>query len=88
MKEVVQTQYNKQLMSDYLKMEARRNSAELYLTTERDKSKELMATIKMLREEKEALVLVLVGLQQKYGIGANPDVVNILGGGVWKKNRQ
>ena len=80
--------YNEQLMEDYKKMKARRNSAEIYLNEERAKSRELMATIKMLREEKEALVLVLVGLQQKYGVGANQDVVNVLGGGVWEKNRQ
>ena len=55
-----------QLKEDYLKMEARRNSAitelskveELY-KAERARNSELMATIKLLREEKESLTTAL-----------------------------
>jgi len=67
-----------QLREDYFKMEARRNSAELYLKTEREKNKEFMATIKILREEKEALVALLCHIQQKYGVGANTQISEVI----------
>ena len=55
-----------QLKEDYLKMEARRNSAtedlakvESLYRAERARNSELMLTIKVLREEKESLTTAL-----------------------------
>jgi|TARA_R110002073_G_scaffold325418_1_gene504427 16S rRNA C1402 (ribose-2'-O) methylase RsmI len=67
-----------QIKEDYLKMEARRNEALVLYETEREYNKSLMNIIRVLRVEKESLIESLMNLQNKYGVGANQEIKELI----------
>tara|TARA_R110002020_G_scaffold364_5_gene1888 strand:+ start:11076 stop:11279 length:204 start_codon:yes stop_codon:yes gene_type:complete len=59
-------------------MEARRSEALNLYKEERELNKSLMYIIATLRKEKEALIESLLNIQNKYGVGANQEIKELI----------